>query len=246
MIYTNSNFANNYLNSTVANRDVWIAQWYPADPHTNQPNIGVFNSWAFWQWTDMCSIPGIGSAVDCDVFNGTVADLQDFVIGGGEPPIITGHPSNQVIDKGQTANFTVSAGGSNPLSYQWQKNGSDLIESGTVVGTQTTILQLSNCWNGDEGDFRCVVTNNLGSATSNAAMLTVITPPPDFDGDGDVDLADHGHMQACLTGSSIPVTDPNCTDAKLDGDGDADLTDAAIFLGCLSGADVQVDDACAE
>jgi len=90
IIYTNTNYATYELDSSVADRDLWIAQyWYDPDPENGEPSIGVFNSWAFWQWTESCSIPGIGSSEDCDVFNGTMSELEaNFVIGGGSgsPP----------------------------------------------------------------------------------------------------------------------------------------------------------------
>ena len=38
-------------------------------------------------------------------------------------PTITTQPVNQTVTAGQTATFTVVAGGTAPLSYQWQKNG---------------------------------------------------------------------------------------------------------------------------
>lgn len=247
LIYTNSNFATNYLNTSVSDRDLWIAQWYPSDPQTDEPNIGVFHSWAFWQWTDSCSIPGIGSSVDCDVFNGTMEELQGFLIGGPPvPPTVTTHPSNQIVDKGQTASFSVSADGSDPLSYQWLKNGSNLVNGGNISGATTATLQISNCWNGDEGGYRCSVSNDYGSVLSNPATLTVISPPPDLDEDGDVDMVDFGLFQVCLTGLSVPVTDPDCYDARLDGDGDVDQNDVSIFLACMSGPNVAPDPACAE
>ena len=60
--------------------------------------------------------------------------------------------------------------------------------------------------------------------------------PADFDYDGDVDQADFGHFQLCLSGTDVPQDDPPCADAKLDGDDDVDATDFGLFLGCLSGA----------
>ena len=177
MIYCNTNYAMNYLNSTVANRTLWIAQWYPSNPETDEPNIGVFNDWAFWQWTDSCSIPGIGSSVDCDVFNGTLAQLQDYVIGGGtQPPTITQHPSDQAAVEGGTAQFTVQASGTSPLSYRWQKDSVNLNNGGHYSGVTTTTLTVSNVDGSDEASYRCRVTNAYGNATSNAATLTVVVP----------------------------------------------------------------------
>jgi hypothetical protein len=70
--------------------------------------------------------------------------------------------------------------------------------------------------------------------------------PADFDGDGDVDLADFGHFQICLTEPLVPVTDPNCLDADLNGDTFVDENDLAVFLACTSGADIPADPACAD
>lgn len=66
----------------------------------------------------------------------------------------------------------------------------------------------------------------------------------DFDRDGDVDQEDFGRFQACLTGSTIPLTDPDCLAADLDGDSDVDQNDFRIFQGCMSGANVPADPAC--
>jgi len=69
----------------------------------------------------------------------------------------------------------------------------------------------------------------------------------DFDGDGDVDQEDFGHFQQCLTGPSVPVTDPNCMDANFDadvGDIDVDHDDFTVFQACLSGAGVPADPDC--
>ncbi len=333
-IYTNTNYATYELNSTVASRDLWIAQyWYTPDPQNGQPDIGVFNGWVFWQWTANCTIPGIPGSADCDVFNGTLTELEDYVIpggvqppfivesrsggqnyasysetgtwsngsskssapgctpgvghrwctlnssaktavfrftpntagmyeifttntttsnsgnpmihkvthvggttnvgvcqnttcnpnavnvwyslgeftlnggtqytvtldgstgggsgpannagrsdaikwqfvsgGGGTPPTITDDPDDLTVDEGEDATFTVSATGDAPLSYQWQMDGVDLNNGGGITGATTDTLQIADCVPDDEADYRCVVTNAYGSATSNAAALTV-------------------------------------------------------------------------
>src|SRR5205823_11446122 len=38
-------------------------------------------------------------------------------------PTITTQPARQTVTAGQTATFTVTATGTAPLSYQWQRNG---------------------------------------------------------------------------------------------------------------------------
>ncbi len=62
--------------------------------------------------------------------------------------------------------------------------------------------------------------------------------PPDFDDDGDVDMADFAHFQRCLTGMYIPQTDEACRNADLDGDTDVDAGDLTLFQRCLIGSEV--------
>ena len=87
-------------------------------------------------------------------------------------PVIFTHPVDQFVSERGTASFTVAAGGMAPLSYQWQRsnNGSTVWAN---VGTDSAAYSL-NATQADSGArFRCLVTNTAGSATSNAATLTV-------------------------------------------------------------------------
>jgi hypothetical protein len=96
-------------------------------------------------------------------------------------PTITTQPVNQTVTAGQTATFAVAAGGTAPLSYQWQKNGANI--SGATGTSYTTPATATT----DSGTtFGVVVSNTAGSVTSNTATLTVtaaavaptITTPP--------------------------------------------------------------------
>src|SRR6202035_868378 len=51
-------------------------------------------------------------------------------------PSITTQPVSQSITAGQTATFSVTASGTAPLSYQWQKNG--IVVSGAISSSYTT------------------------------------------------------------------------------------------------------------
>ena len=91
----------------------------------------------------------------------------------GAPSIIL-QPQPQEICPGKSAIFTVAANGTGTLTYQWQKNGSDLANGGHYSGVTTTTLTVSSADSGDAANYRCVVTNTYGSATSNNAALTLI------------------------------------------------------------------------
>jgi glucose/arabinose dehydrogenase len=89
------------------------------------------------------------------------------------PPSISSHPSNVTVTQGQPATFTVSATGTTPLSYQWQRNQTN------ISGANAASFTISSTAISDSGaKFRCVVTNAFGAATSNEATLTVNPPPP--------------------------------------------------------------------
>ena len=88
-------------------------------------------------------------------------------------PRIMSHPSSKTVAPGQTATFSTTATGSTPLTYQWQRNQAAI--SGATSATYTTPA-VSTTDNGAQ--FRVVVSNALGSATSNPATLTVSSTPP--------------------------------------------------------------------
>ncbi len=88
------------------------------------------------------------------------------------PPTITTQPSSATITAGQTATFSVTATGTTPLSYQWKKNGTSI--TGATAASYTTPAETT----ADNGaQFTVVVSNSVGSATSNAATLTVNPEP---------------------------------------------------------------------
>jgi hypothetical protein len=88
-------------------------------------------------------------------------------------PIIVNPPTSQSLFVGQTAQFSVAAGGSEPLTYQWRKGGSNLSDGGQISGAHSGALTISNIGNPDGADYDVVVANGSGSVTSSVATLTV-------------------------------------------------------------------------
>jgi len=70
--------------------------------------------------------------------------------------------------------------------------------------------------------------------------------PSDMDNDGDVDQADFGFLQACLTGAGVQQTDPQCAAADIDADDDVDSDDFGILQRCMSGSHLAGDPDCAD
>jgi glucose/arabinose dehydrogenase len=90
-----------------------------------------------------------------------------------QAPTITSHPQDVTVSAGQPASFSVSASGTAPLSYQWQR------DLANIPGANGTTYTLATTSPADDGaTFRAVVTNAFGTATSNSATLTVTGNAP--------------------------------------------------------------------
>ncbi|MHC4676027.1 MAG: immunoglobulin domain-containing protein, partial [Planctomycetota bacterium] len=168
---------------------------------------------------------------------------------GNLPPTITQHPADQSVPWAGRVQLTVAATGKGTVTYQWQKDSSDLSNGNHYEDVTTPTLTVFNITDQQQGSYRCIVSNEYGSTNSNSATLTVTGPPVapgDMDRDGDVDQEDFGHFQACLTGQSILQTDPDCQNALLDADNDVDQNDFGVFQLCMTGAKISADPYCAD
>jgi hypothetical protein len=87
---------------------------------------------------------------------------------GAIAPAITAQPTDQRVVVGQTATFSVTANGTAPLHYQWQK-GTAVIAGATASSYTTPATSLPD----DGSTFQVVISNSMGSVTSSSAKLTV-------------------------------------------------------------------------
>lgn len=86
-------------------------------------------------------------------------------------PAIT--PSHQTVAQGSSATFSVTTTGAGPLNYQWQH----LVGGSWInVGFNSATFTIASVSTADQGSYRVIVSNSLGSATSNNAGLTVNGP----------------------------------------------------------------------
>lgn len=96
------------------------------------------------------------------------------------PPnlLIASQPQSVIIPVGYSADLTVLAGGPPPLTYQWQKNGIALSDSGDISGSTTATLSVGNAIVADGGNYRAIVYSGSISVTSQLASLSVIGISP--------------------------------------------------------------------
>ena len=91
-------------------------------------------------------------------------------------PAITVQPFDQLVDAGQTVVFGATANGTPTLTYQWKKNGTNMVNSAKIIGVTTPTLTITNALFADVADYTLQVNNGLSNAVSQPAHLSVNDP----------------------------------------------------------------------
>lgn len=87
------------------------------------------------------------------------------------PPVITAQPVGPIVPVGASVEMSVTATGTEPFTYQWRRNGTDL------TGANSRILSISEVAESDAGDYTVRVANVAGAVVSTVARLIVNVPP---------------------------------------------------------------------
>ncbi len=88
-------------------------------------------------------------------------------------PLIVTQPASQIASPGASASFPVVAVGQSPLSFQWQKNSTNLADGPNVAGATNATLTISNVSFSAAGIYSVIVSNALKAVASTGAVLTV-------------------------------------------------------------------------
>jgi hypothetical protein len=192
--------------------------------------------------------------VDLNVFNGTAAQLQNYVI--RKWAVITPSTTSLATTVRQrltapSQSFTIRNTGTAGMIYKLQSNRTWLTVSPTTnflktgsntitvtystadlpVGTQTATIYL---------------TAELASNSPITVEVTLnVEPiPGDLNHDGNIDGTDVTQFAACLTGAHQGPPTTGCEEADLEGDNDVDQSDFALLQTCISGTGVAADPNC--
>jgi hypothetical protein len=114
------------------------------------------------------TLTGCGTIIGTVENHGTISTNCGTVV---EKPTITQQPQTQTVTNGGTAMFSVIATGTQPLSYQWRRNGNP------ITGANSSTFSLSGVQLTNAGEYTVVVSNSAGSATSDGALLRVLVAP---------------------------------------------------------------------
>ena len=149
-VYSYISYANNWLNSSVTVWPLWMANNYSGqNTETGGPSsLGPWNTWVFWQY-GIDPVSGVSNDVDVDVFNGTLAQMSPYVVGGLTNRVSVGVKTNAAEPSapGQfnitrspamlgaiTVNYSISGTASNGVDYV------ALSGTATIASGQTNVL----------------------------------------------------------------------------------------------------------
>ena len=94
----------------------------------------------------------------------SITQSENIVV---EKPNIIIQPENQTVIEGNFVTFSVTATGSEPLSYQWFKNNS------LLIGVSGSSYKIPSVTMSDAGTYMVMVSNEQGAVMSSPAILTV-------------------------------------------------------------------------
>ena len=82
-------------------------------------------------------------------------------------PVFTTQPSSQTVPLGNSVVLTATASGTPSPTYQWQKNGVN------IVGATATSYSITSAVVADAGAYTVIATNSVSAVASATAMLAV-------------------------------------------------------------------------
>jgi hypothetical protein len=110
--------------------------------------------------------------------------VAHFTNGPMAPQFVKDLASQVYVYEGFPITLSVQASSPTPMSYQWQRYGTNLTDGVGVSGSQTNTLTLNIATTNDSGaTYQVFVTNATGTAASTLATLTAL-PQLQFNGFG--------------------------------------------------------------
>jgi hypothetical protein len=102
------------------------------------------------------------------------AAFAELVLAPVVVPEVLSAPASRLAAVQTGVVFNVVAAGTGPLTYRWLRNGAELTDDGRITGAGSAALSLANLGVADAGSYMVRVSNAAGTATSAAAVLTVL------------------------------------------------------------------------
>ncbi|MCP4816212.1 MAG: hypothetical protein GY888_27165, partial [Planctomycetaceae bacterium] len=138
--------------------------------------LGKWSGQVNWQKFEFPLQAGLNRLVwsykkDSGTFAGMdAAFIDDVLLPPVEPPAITELTESMSVFEGDSIELSVTVAGSEPLAYQWSKEGVEL------EGAMDSTLALNNVEPSVAGDYMVAVSNSAGQVESDVITVTMAQP----------------------------------------------------------------------
>ena len=85
--------------------------------------------------------------------------------------LIVNQPMDQFVSINGTLLLTCNVSGSERISYQWSKDGRQLLDDGRVSGSSANVLVVDPVEGDNFGGYRCNASNDVDQVQSDVAMV---------------------------------------------------------------------------
>ena len=92
-----------------------------------------------------------------------------------DPVQITMQPNSISVAKNEDMKFSVDVIGTGPFTFQWFKNGKELVDNDRIFGADTDSIIIKNIELSDSGVYSVVVSNTISEIKSDGALGTTIS-----------------------------------------------------------------------
>ncbi|MCW5557482.1 MAG: hypothetical protein KIT22_06600 [Verrucomicrobiae bacterium] len=121
------------------------------------------------QWVNTGDLPFQGFIDEVRIYNTALSESEIAALAPdanpAAAPVIDTQPSDTSADLGGSFSLVVGVTGSEPLTYQWRREGI------VISGVNTNVLTLTDVNTSDFAGYDVIVSNNLGSVTSRVAQV---------------------------------------------------------------------------
>jgi len=146
-------------------------QWYGNTNNSNTLLTDATNSTLTLTNVQLSDAGGY-SVIVSNAYGSATSAVAQLTVNIPNPPSIITQPQDQTVSSGGNATFTVTAGGSEPLSYQWYFNTNTPVANATDPTLTITNVQAENA-----GTYSVTVSNIAGGIVSSNAILAINTNP---------------------------------------------------------------------
>jgi len=118
------------------------------------------------------SIPSAGTNIS-GIYSVLVTNAVGSAMSSNVALSVVLSPASRTNYAGSTATFSAPTFSPESLNFQWQQNGTNLVNGNNISGATNSVLTIANVQDVDAGVYRTIVSDAFTNLTTSNAVLTV-------------------------------------------------------------------------